>query len=69
MLANSRRATLNKPCSSGAECADSECCLGNMRPIGKRSIGHCSAMGTDGSGNAFLSKLNTVALRTKYLII
>ncbi|XP_045205524.2 uncharacterized protein LOC123557854 [Mercenaria mercenaria] len=48
------KATLNQPCSSGADCADSECCLSNMRPIGKRSLqtahGHCSSMATGGSG-------------------
>ncbi|XP_060594306.1 uncharacterized protein LOC132748709 [Ruditapes philippinarum] len=45
------KATLNQPCSSGADCADSECCVSNVRPIGKRSLhGHCSSMGTVGSG-------------------
>lgn len=47
------KATVNQPCSSGADCADAECCVSNIRPIGKRSThGHCSSMGTSGSGMA-----------------
>lgn len=47
--------TLGQPCSSGADCSDSECCVTNNRPIGKRADhATCQAMGTGGSGK-FLS--------------
>ncbi|XP_052278252.1 uncharacterized protein LOC127876820 isoform X2 [Dreissena polymorpha] len=46
--------TLSQPCSSGADCSASECCVNEMRPIGKRALGmgyaHCQPMGVDGSG-------------------
>lgn len=44
------KTTLNQSCSSGDDCADSECCVSNDRPIGEQSLhGHCSSMGNVGS--------------------
>ncbi|XP_041347322.1 uncharacterized protein LOC121367275 [Gigantopelta aegis] len=40
---------VNHPCNSGADCADDECCVSNIRPLGKRSLfnsGHCEKLGT-----------------------
>ncbi|KAL4228282.1 hypothetical protein ACF0H5_013713 [Mactra antiquata] len=46
--------TLDQPCTSGADCADTECCVSDVRPLGKRdkrqSFAHCKAMGVVGQG-------------------
>ncbi|KAL5014227.1 hypothetical protein ScPMuIL_008497 [Solemya velum] len=47
--------TLNAACARGSDCAADECCVSNVRPIGrKRSVslggGRCTKMGVTGSG-------------------
>ncbi|WAQ98389.1 hypothetical protein MAR_022762 [Mya arenaria] len=50
-LTLAKSATLDQPCATGADCSDTECCVSDMRPIGKRAAhGHCRNMGTSGSG-------------------
>ena len=49
--------TLGRSCSLGSQCGAQECCVSDIRPIGKRMTslgGHCKVMGTRGSSKYVL---------------
>ena len=49
--------TVGRSCSLGSHCGTHECCVSDIRPIGKRMTslgGHCKVMGTRGSSKYVL---------------